>query len=919
MDNGNLRTVNIARNFTYDESDIIYAPFSECEQLTTVNIMEGCTEIGAYLFRDCTGLSAVNIAENIIFTRVGNDAFRNCAQLTSLALSMAEGSTIGNAAFRDCVKLHSLTFEGASIVGDDGFRNCQALTDFTIPGSVLSIGTNAFKDCDNIETLRFNRNENGDLLEIGLTHVLVIGVTREDAPFKYSDNLRTIHLARTVDLGVYSSGDGAFSRIPNLEEVYIEAGCDSLMLNSLSYNTKLSTVHIAEDNTLEHIGIVALGACDVLENIELEKCTKLKTILNSAFLGCEKLEEISIPGSVTYMDVVFSSCSSLREITFLPSTDENNPPLEFVDLGFDYNFFENCDLNTINIARNFKYTHSPFYDQYYINNVNIGEGCTVIGDELFRDFINLWNLTIAEGVETIGAGAFRNCKNTTSITIPSSVTEIGARAFYDCEDAISINIPDGITEICEETFGNCAGISSITIPSSVTKIGAGAFSGCTTLSEIALSECIDSIGDEAFRSCAAITSITIPGSVTSIGNNAFYDCNALTEITFLPNPYNTPLAIGCDSEDDGSMFKENIATVTLARDFDCVGGELTDDDIKYTPFGDSEKLTTVNICLGATTIGDYAFRDCENLAQVNIEPQVMLTSIGKQAFRNCVGLGSIELPTSLNSIGDLAFYDCGSLVDVWCYAMTPPSIVETTFDATTYSSATLHVVSDVSALYAEDVNWGRFLNMEGETTNIEALIACDKNYILDNVEETGWNITEGDNMQAIFTNVVTGETVQVQGGVGVRTVEGSQYTSVTYHLSQSYVEEILGIAGPHYFTHVTFVKMNGEEVAHTTGSLYYHDENKPVYDLANQEWIAFNASTNLNDVKADGERTLSIYAAEGYVVVNGVAEGETIAIYDAAGLLCHSSRANSNAQRIALPTHGIYIVRVGARVEKVVL
>ena len=49
-----------------------------------------------------------------------------------------------------------------------------------------------------------------------------------------------------------------------------------------------------------------------------------------------------------------------------------------------------------------------------------------------------------------------------------------------------------------------------------------------------------------------------------------------------------------------------------------------------------------------TSIGKYAFRDCEGLTSITIPNSV--TSIGSSAFEDCDGLTSITIPNSVTSI-----------------------------------------------------------------------------------------------------------------------------------------------------------------------------------------------------------------------------------------------------------------------------
>ena len=63
-----------------------------------------------------------------------------------------------------------------------------------------------------------------------------------------------------------------------------------------------------------------------------------------------------------------------------------------------------------------------------------------------------------------------------------------------------------------------------------------------------------------------------------------------------------------------------------------------------------------------TSIGDYAFYECDGLTSVTIPNSV--TSIGGYAFYICSGLKSVTIPNSVTSIGNSAFYLCSDLTSV---------------------------------------------------------------------------------------------------------------------------------------------------------------------------------------------------------------------------------------------------------------
>ena len=75
-----------------------------------------------------------------------------------------------------------------------------------------------------------------------------------------------------------------------------------------------------------------------------------------------------------------------------------------------------------------------------------------------------------------------------------------------------------------------------------------------------------------------------------------------------------------------------------------------------------DKIKTVVIKDGVTSIGKYAFFWCSGLTSITIPNSV--TSIGEHAFANCSGLTSITIPNSVTSIGNGAFSGCSGLTSI---------------------------------------------------------------------------------------------------------------------------------------------------------------------------------------------------------------------------------------------------------------
>ena len=92
-------------------------------------------------------------------------------------------------------------------------------------------------------------------------------------------------------------------------------------------------------------------------------------------------------------------------------------------------------------------------------------------------------------------------------------------------------------------------------------------------------------------------------------------------------------------------------------------GAMADYDYDQAPwYANCEKITSVVIRDGVTTIGGWAFDCCSSLTSVTIPASV--TSIGEGAFDGCSSLTSVTIPKGVPSIGNWTFDSCSSLTSV---------------------------------------------------------------------------------------------------------------------------------------------------------------------------------------------------------------------------------------------------------------
>ncbi len=353
----------------------------------------------------------------------------------------------------------------------------------------------------------------------------------------------------------------------------------------------------------------------------------------------------------------------------------------------DYTFMRCFGLKSVSIADSVKrFGKQAFYQCTALTDLPIPDSVTDIGLDVFNEtpwleakqnedplvIVNsilvdgrtcTGEVTIPDGVTRIGEYAFYLAKTMTDVHIPSSVTSIAAGAFSGCWELKSVTVPNGVTAIEGAAFARCGALTSVKIPNSVTSIGASSFFSCTSLKSVILPDSVTSIGVTAFEDCTALESITIPAGVSDISEWAFVNCKKLTIKGYSGSYAETYAAekeipfssLGSVPETGGQSGKcgENL-TWTLKDGVLTVSGEgAMEDYTSFTkPFADLE-FTKAVISDGVTSIGAYAFYECETLTELTIADSV--TSIGARACSNCAALTDTAIPENVTGIGSLAF------------------------------------------------------------------------------------------------------------------------------------------------------------------------------------------------------------------------------------------------------------------------
>ena len=374
-----------------------------------------------------------------------------------------------------------------------------------------------------------------------------------------------------------------------------------------------------------------------------------------------------------------------------------------------------------------------FRDFYKLKTAELPDTVTSIGDAVFRRCRGIETVRMPENLTSIGALAFDGCASLKSIWIPEHVRTIGWCAFSGCDSIKEIEIPEKVTKIGSCAFGLCDNLESVRLPDNLKTVEASLFYDCRKLSEIRLPDSVKRIEREAFG-CSGITHIEIPKNVTgfykgedSYGSpGIFQDCKKLKEITIRSEKLGHVFKGAFDRMDKNTVIKvpksclkkykklfkkagldksvrmeaideterplsgkdRNGNTWTYDRETKTLAFAGTADLEKYTPerepgwsvwYRETEhvvvhdgitglpggnfrlfyRLVTAELPESVVSVGDYAFYGCKELETITIPKNTAY--IGKMAFADCYRLKEAVLPEGITSIGKRAFSGCEEL------------------------------------------------------------------------------------------------------------------------------------------------------------------------------------------------------------------------------------------------------------------
>ena len=577
------------------------------------------------------------------------------------------------------------------VIDQDAFLGNYSLKNLILPSTITSIGNEAFRDNDNLQSIICNAatppalGDNAFRSNISIKVPMAsIVAYRQAVGWKnftnyYGGEMFADGITYWINEkeAMVAAADSSLTEV-NIPSVVEFEGNQYLVtkINDMLFldNTNLESVALPE--SLTTLGIRAFGGCQSLKTIKIP--SGVTTIPYQCFLECSSLESVTIPEGVTTLGLyAFSNCR-FKTLT-LPSTitkiddgvfSHNNnlrtitcnavtPPM-LGDNVFYYSATSSVKVPLQSIAAYRQADGWKNISEYYVYEV-ISDGVTYRIDDKAA-YVRAVDKTVseiclAENVAFEGAQyplykiadkAFAGNGSITLVTVPATVETIGSNAF----DGVTYPIIKIKATTPPVLASKLPMLSAIVPPASVKAYKAANYWKDMTIIgegkndiEVTTSATVDlteAIMTQAKITPASVTSIKVHGPLTNDDiinalNTNMRSCYAIdlsdAEIEALP-----------DGAFDGKI---GLLEITLPAGLKAIGNNAFR--------GCFALRNEVTIPAGVQTIGSYAFSGCRN-AKFNPALPETLTAIGDYAFQNCANLYAVTLPASLQTIGEYAFY-----------------------------------------------------------------------------------------------------------------------------------------------------------------------------------------------------------------------------------------------------------------------
>jgi len=576
-----------------------------------------------------------------------------------------------------------------NVIDYRAFYNLKNLYELYLPASLQYIGSYAFSQCNNLESVYYYGtiedwmniqfdgwssnpmyyaesiymlNENNKWSEIEEIRISEGITSISYNQFRSFKDLETVYIPASIKY----IGSEAFYECSNLENVYYYGTIEDWMniqfegssSNPMNYARNFYLLN--ENGEWYQINEVAIS----------EGETEIKAY---QFRYFRTLNSIYIPASIKYIgSEAFYECNNLTNVYYY-GTLEDWMNIEFADT---------WSSNPMSYARNF-YMLNDKGAWYQIKDIVIKEGTTEILEYQYRNFNSVQSIYLPSTIQTINYGAFEGCYNLENVYYDGTIEQWMNITFINSWSSNPMYYAKNFYMLNED--GQWYKPTQIVIPDNVTSIKDYQFRNFTSLTTIYLPKTIETVGSEAFYECYNLTNVYYYGTIEDWMNIDFINWSS-NPTYYAKNFY---------------IFNENNEW-NKVLEIIVPDGTTTIEDNKYNGL---RSVKSVYIPASVTTIGYEAFSNCEGLQSVyyggTIEQWMNIkfeswssnpmqyahqfymlnennewyqiselvipegvTEIKSYQFKNFTSVRRITLPSTLETIGSEAFYNLEGLLEI---------------------------------------------------------------------------------------------------------------------------------------------------------------------------------------------------------------------------------------------------------------
>lgn len=373
-------------------------------------------------------------------------------------LILPDAEIIGRYYFQEC-PIKNITFSPyIKEIRRGAFKNCSSLNKIVFKANTnpLTIDYNAFENCKNLKTIRFES-------PVKIEYTAFKGCILDSVIFMND----VIMLSHTFDKVNYIE----FKIVPKeLYSSFISSSNYKCIVVPKGSTNKFIKFGIPENKIIEagkrlSLNITVKKPGTILSYLPLDALTTIDSLTITGFLYETDLAVINQCNALTYLDL------SHTFITDSPQAKQAKEDEAKALLGF---------VKLLGFAADLTYGDGNLSNSDYI----MMKALAKLG-EYAED-----SEPVKQANENcfIPKSAFKNMQFLKAVKLPLSAIEIKEGAFYECKNLENIQLPPYLKSIDKQAFAYCRNLRNIDFPTSLSVLEAGAFQGCDSIKKVDLSK-----------------------------------------------------------------------------------------------------------------------------------------------------------------------------------------------------------------------------------------------------------------------------------------------------------------------------------------------------------------------------------------------------------------------------------------------